>query len=217
MKTDTQLKQDVVAELNWEPSVNAAQIDVEVKDGIVTLAGQVDSFTEKLSAERAVQRVSGVRALAIEMDVKLFGSSKRLDVDIASSAKNALQWTTYVPRDAVKVMVEGGQLTLSGEVDWDWQRRGALDAVRHLKGVVDVSNQIVIKFKLSTTGVKAAIEAALQRRAKSDAQQICVEVLGHDVTLTGTVNSWSDREMVTNCAWSAPGVRSVADNIRIAA
>jgi osmotically-inducible protein OsmY len=217
MKADAQLKQDVLAELNWEPSVNAAQIGVEVKDGIVTLVGHVDSFTEKLSAERAVQRVSGVRALAIEMDVKIFGSSKRNDADIASSAINALQWTTYVPRDAVKVMVEGGRVTLSGEVDWDWQRRGALDAVRHLTGVVDVSNQIVIKFKLSPIGVKAAIEAALERRAKSDTQHICVEVLGHDVTLTGTVDSWSDREMAAHCAWSAPGVRSVADNITVAA
>jgi len=177
MKTDTQLKQDVVAELDWEPSVNAAQIGVEVKGGIVTLDGNVNSYTEKLSAERAVQRVSGVKALTIDMHVKLFGSSKRDDGDIARSAQHALQWTTYVSRDAVKIMVEGGQVTLSGEVDWDWQRRGAVDAVRHLIGVVDVR--------------------------------------GHDVTLTGTVHSWSEREMAANCAWGAPGVCSVADNITI--
>jgi len=215
MKTDAQLKHDVIAELNWEPSVNAAHIGVEVRDGIVTLDGHVDSYTEKLSAERATQRVSGVKALTIDLHVKLFGSSKRDDGDIARSAEHALQWTTYVSKDAVKIMVEGGQVTLSGEVDWDWQRRGAVDAVRHLVGVVDVSDRIVIKSKPSSTGIKADIEAALRRRAKSNAQNISVDVRGQDVTLTGTVENWSEREMAANCAWGAPGVRSVVDNIAI--
>ena len=127
MKTDAQVQQDVIAELKWEPSINAAQIGVEVKDGIVTLAGHVSSYAEKWDAERAAQRVSGVKALAVEMDVKLPGSSKRNDADIARSAKDVLQWTTYLPKDRVKVMVEKGWITLSGDVDWEYQRRAAVE------------------------------------------------------------------------------------------
>ena len=125
MKTDAQLQQDVISELKWEPSVNAAQIGVEVKNGIGTLAGHVGSYAEKYEAEHAAQRVSGVKALAIEMDVKLAGSSKRTDADIASAVQNVLQWTTYLPKDHVKVMVEGGWVTLTGEVDWEYQRQSA--------------------------------------------------------------------------------------------
>src|ERR1700721_1464788 len=134
MKTDHQLQLDVLAELSWEPSVNAEDIGVEVKDGIVTLAGHVGSYAEKIDAERATMRVSGVRALAIEMDVKLAGSSARTDADIARSVDNVLQWTTYLPKDAVKIKVESGRVTLSGEVDWEYQRQAAVGAVRYLRG-----------------------------------------------------------------------------------
>lgn len=215
MKTDTQLQQDVIAELKWEPSVNAAEIGVEVKDGIVTLAGHVSSYAEKLGAERAAQRVSGVKALAIEMDVKLSGSSKRTDADIARSVENVLQWTTYVPKDSVKVMVESGWVTLSGEVDWEYQRQVAAKGVRYLMGVTGVSDQIVIKHKVSSIVVKSEIEAALKRRAKADAQNISVEVQGADVTLTGTVHSWSERELAKHSAWSAPGVGNVVDKMTV--
>ena len=216
MKTDTQVQQDVIAELKWEPSVNAAQIGVEVKDGIVTLAGHVSSYAEKLGAERAAQRVSGVKALAIEMDVKLSGSSKRTDADIAGSVENVLQWMTSLPKDGVKVMVEKGWVTLSGEVDWDYQRQDAARGVRHLMGVIGVSDQIAIKPKVSLSAVKSDIEAALKRRAKADAQRISVEIRGADVTLTGTVHSWSEREAARHAAWGTPGVRNVVDNITIA-
>ena len=216
MKTDTQLQQDVIAELKWEPSVNAAQIGVEVKDGIVTLAGHVGSHAEKLDAERAAQRVSGVKALAIEMDVKLSGSSKRTDADIAGSAKNVLQWTSSLPKDGVKVMVESGWVTLSGDVDWEYQRRAAASAVRYLTGVTGVSNQIAIKPNVSLSAVKSDIEAALKRRAKADAQRISVEVRGADVTLTGTVHSWSERDLAKHAAWGTPGVRNVVDNMTVA-
>jgi osmotically-inducible protein OsmY len=216
MKTDIQLKQDVNAELSWEPSVNAAEIGVEVKDGIVTLAGHVSSYAEKLGAERAAQRVAGVKALAVEMNVKLPGVSKRTDTDIARSAESVLQWTSFLPNDAVKIKVESGWITLTGEVGWDYQRKAAVDAVRTLLGVAGVSDQIVIKTKTSASVVKSDIEAALQRRAKSDAQHISVHVLGGDVTLTGTVHSWSERELAANSAWMAPGVRSVVDNITVA-
>ena len=200
MKTDTQLQQDVIAELKWEPSVNAAQIGVEVKNGIVTLAGHVSSYAEKLGAERAAQRVSGVKALAVEMDVKLPGSSMRTDADIAGSAKNALHWTASLTKDGVKVMVENGWVTLSGEVDWEFQRQAAAKGVRYLTGVTGVSNQIAVRPNVSLSAVKSDIEAALKRRAKADAQKISVEIHGADVTLTGTVHSWSEREAARHSA-----------------
>lgn len=216
MKTDAQLKQDIIAELTWEPSVNASQIGVEVKNGTVTLAGHVDSYTEKWQAERAAQRVSGVKGLAVEIDVKLPGLSKRTDADIARSAQNSLEWTSWLPKDSIKVKAENGWITLSGEVEWDYQRQSAKDAVRSLLGVVGVSDEISIKPKASMTAVKSEIEAALKRRAHTDAQQISVDVRGADVTLSGSVHSWSERELAASSAWSTPGVRKVVDNITIA-
>jgi osmotically-inducible protein OsmY len=215
MKTDKQIQQDVIAELGWEPSVNAAHIGVEVTDGVVTLAGHVSNYTEKSNAERAAQRVAGVKALAVEMDVKLPGSSKRNDADIARSAENVLQWATYLSPDSIKVKVEGGWITLSGEVEWDYQRQTTIDAVRHLSGVTGVSDQIVIKPKVSSTLVKSDIEAALKRRARTDAQRISVEVQGSDVTLTGSVHSWSERDLARDSAWGTPGVRNVVDKMTV--
>ena len=216
MKTDAQLQQDVTAELKWEPAVNAAQIGVEVKDGIVTLAGHVGSYAEKYDAERAAQRVSGVKALAIEVDVKLPGSSKRTDAEVARAVQNVLQWTTYLPRDQVKAMVEGGWVTLTGEVDWEYQRQSATAAVRYLLGVTGVSDQILIKKpKVSSSAVKSDIEAALKRRATADAQKISVEVHGADVTLTGNVHSWSERNLARSTAWGTSGVQTVKDNMTV--
>jgi osmotically-inducible protein OsmY len=215
MKTDAQVQQDVIAELKWEPSVNAAHIGVEVNGGVVTLAGHVGSYAEKWDAERAAQRVSGVKALAIEMDVKLPGSSKRNDADIARAVENVLEWTTYLPKDHVKVMVEGGSVTLSGEVDWEYQRQSAADAVRYLMGVTGVSNQISVKPTASAGAITSGIEAAMKRRAQTSAQKISVQVKGADVTLGGTVHSWAERDLARNSAWGAPGVRNVVDNIAI--
>ncbi|MCV2356523.1 BON domain-containing protein [Paucibacter sp. B2R-40] len=215
MKTDSQLQQDVMAELKWEPSVHAAQIGVEVKDGVVTLAGEVSSYTEKLNAERAAQRVQGVKALAVDMTIKLSQLGKRTDADIAGSARNILSWTSSLPTDAVKVLVEGGWLTLSGDVEWQFQRQDAADSVRYLLGVIGVSNQIAIKPSLSATVVKSDIEAALKRRAMADAKTIAVEVKGADVTLTGTVHSWAERDLATRSAWSSAGVRNVVDKMNL--
>ena len=216
MKTDADIQLDVRAELDWEPSVNATQIGVEVKDGIVTLAGHVTSFSEKWDAERAAQRVSGVKALAVEIDVILPGSSKRNDADIARAAENLLDWTSNVPKDRIKIMVEGGWVTLSGEVDWEYQRQAIARSIRHLMGVVGVSDQITLKPEASLDGVKSGIKAALSRRAQADVQNITVEVFGDRVTLSGTVFSWSERDLAEHSAWCAPGVRSVVDNITIA-
>ena len=215
MKTDAQLQQDVIAELDWEPSINAAQIGVEVKDGIVTLAGHVDSYAEKWDAEHVAQRVSGVKALAVEIEVTLPGSSRRNDADIARAAENILEWMTYPPKEHIRVMVEGGWITLSGEVDWEYQRQAAARGIRQLMGVTGVSDQIAIKPQASSKTVKSGIEAALQRRARSDAQTITVEVFGDRVTLAGTVHSWSERNLAERSAWAAPGVRTVVDNITV--
>ena len=214
MKTDSQIQQDVMAELSWEPSVGAAHIGVEVSEGIVTLAGHVSNYTEKLNAERAAQRVHGVKALVVEMDVTLSGTGKRNDSDIAQSANNVLRWS-YLPTDRVKVKVEHGRIDLSGEVEWDYQRNEAAEAVRHLQGVTGVNNQITLKPAASASVVKADIEAALKRRAQRHSEAIRVEVEGSDVTLTGIVNSWAERKLARNSAWSAPGVRKVNDNMTV--
>lgn len=216
MKTDAQLQQDVIAELNWEPSVNAAQIGVEVNDGVVTLAGHVDSYAEKWDAEHAAQRVAGVKALAIEVDVMLRGVNERNDVDIARSAENVLQWTTALQKDSVRVMVEHGCITLSGTVDWDYQRQAAAAAVRYLMGVTGVSNQIAVQPKIIMNTIKTDIEAALKRRAHDDAEQLSVTIDGSSVTLKGTVHSWSERNLAVHSAWGTPGVRNVVDKMTVA-
>ena len=215
MKTDATLRQDVLAELKWIPAVNAEHIGVEVEDGIVTLAGNVDSFAEKWHAEEAAQRVSGVKGLAVELDVILPGSSTRSDADIARSAENALEWLIFFKKDEVKVMVEDGWITLSGEVDWEYQKQIATGTVRYLIGVKGVSDEIAIKSKRSVSTVKSDIEAALKRHAIGDAQNITVAINDGDVTLTGAVHSRWERELASQSAWSAPGVRNVIDNITV--
>ena len=215
MKTDAQLQQDVMAELKWEPAVHAAQIGVEVKDGVVTLAGEVSSYAEKWHAERAAQRVHGVKALAVEMEVKLSEFGRRTDADIAQSATNILSWTSPLPAQTFKVLVEGGWLTLSGDVEWQYQRQGAADSVRGLQGVKGVSNQIAVRPRLSAGVVKSDIEAALSRRAASDAGTIGVGVSGTEVTLTGTVHSWAERDLARRSAWGTAGVGNVVDKMTL--
>jgi len=175
----------------------------------------VSSFTEKWAAEKAAQRVSGVMALAIEIEVKLSSLGKRTDADIARSAQTALGWSTALPLDAVKVMVEHGQITLSGAVDWQFQKQAATDSVRHLSGVVGVLNQMVIEPQVSISAVKADIEAALKRVAKADARKISVSITGSHVTLSGTVGSWSERELAMTTAWRTPGVSTVVDSLTL--
>ncbi len=217
MKTDTQLQKDVLAELAWEPAVHAAEIGVSVKDGVVTLGGHVSSYLEKYEAERATQRVAGVKALAVEIKVKLSAFGTRDDADIARSAETALEWMGTNTSKNVNVMVESGWLTLSGDVDWQYQRLAAANAVRYLMGVTGVSNQISIKAGATLGAVKQEIEAALRRRAKVDANAIHVAVNGSAVTLTGSVHSWSERDSARESAWGAPGVMSVDDQMTISA
>lgn len=215
MKTDLQIQHDVLAELKWEPAVNAAGVGVEVKDGVVTLAGHVGSYAEKCAAEEAAQRVVGVKALAVEMDVTLPAFGFRNDADIARSAENVLEWMAELPKDSVKVKVEGGWVTLTGELEWQFQRRAAKAGVCALLGVAGVSDQIVIVPKAASSLIKADIEAAMKRRIKDDAKHIDVEVHGDEVTLSGTVHGWTERELIKSSAWGTSGVRNVHDHMTV--
>jgi osmotically-inducible protein OsmY len=216
MKTDQQLQQSVIDELTWDPSVHATQIGVIVKDGVVTLDGEVSSYGEKWGAERAAQRVSGVQALAVGLQVKLSALGQRSDTDIARSAQTALHWCSTCPSDSIQLMVENGWITLTGSVEWHFQKQAAVDALRYLIGVTGVSDQIAISPKAQSSAVKADIEAALKRRATSEAQEIHVDVHGADVTLSGTVHSWAERELARHSAWGTKGVRQVVDNMAMA-
>jgi len=215
MKNDVDLQRDVFDELKWEPAVHSTDIGVIVKDGVVTLEGVVDSYPEKWAAERAAKRVSGVKALALELEVKLPGFGRQTDADIAEAAENALKWDVLVPQDRIKVTVEKGFLTLEGQVDWEFQRSAAKRAVQYLTGVKGVANAITVKPKVAPTDVKAQIEAALKRNAILDAQQIKVQADGGKVTLRGNVRSWAERDEAEAAAWAAPGVNEVTDFIAV--
>jgi osmotically-inducible protein OsmY len=215
MITDSELKQDVIDELMWEPDINATEIGVAVKDGVATLSGSVDSYHEKLAAERAAQGVFGVRAVVQEIKVRLPGSLQRSDEDIAKAAANALAWTASVPHDRIKVKVQNGWITLSGQVDWRYQRDAAEDAVCNLLGVVGVSNQITVKPSPKLTEIKTKIESAFQRNALIDARRIDVQVRGDRVILEGSVRSYAEKKEAEQVACSAPGICEVENRIAV--
>lgn len=215
MKTDADIKRDVTAELAWDPAIDATHIGVAVNDGVVTLSGHLQTFAEKYAASRAVQRVAGVRALALELDVRLSPSHRRSDTDIATSAEQALRWNTLVPADAVRPTVDTGWVTLRGEVDWDYQRRAAEGAVRPLMGVVGVSNEITLRAKARVEDLAQRIEQALTRQAVREAHRVEVSVDGATVRLSGTVHSWQERDAAQGVAWSAPGVKAVVNELHI--
>lgn len=214
MKNDQQLQMDVEQELRWEPSVRAEQIGVSVKSGVVVLNGQVDNYFEKWSAERAAMRVSDAKAVASEIKVEMPSSAVRTDEDIARSALNTLDWNYMVP-ETVKVQVSDGYLTLKGTAEWRYQKEEAERAVRSLKGVRWVSNEIAVTPTVDAVDVNTKIENALKRNGESDFQHVTVQTSGGNVTLRGHVRSLAGREEAINAAWAAPGVARVDDFITI--
>ena len=217
MKTDTELQQDVMNELKWEPRINAVEIGVAVTNGVVTLSGHVDSFYKKAAAERAAWHVFGVQAVIEEIQVRLPGSLKRTDDEITRIASDALGWNVQVPSDRITVQVQDGVLTLSGEVDWRYQKVAAEEAVRYLAGVVLVNNIIIIKPAIKTPepDVKDKIENALQRNVLLDVRRIRVENRHGKLVLTGSVRSWAEKEAAERAAWAAPGLYEVLNHILI--
>ena len=213
--TDSRLQQAVLDELNWQPSVKAANIGVTAKDGVVTLTGHVGSMAEKWAAERAVSSVFGVKAVAEELEVRYPFEKKEDDADIAQRALQVLSWDTEVPKDKVKVKVEKGVVTLSGNLEWYYQRSAAETDVRKLHGVTGLTNDIVIKPHVQASNVRDKIMAALKRRAQIEADNVTVTTDGSKVTLSGKVDTWNERRLAETTAWSAPGVTRVENRLTV--
>jgi osmotically-inducible protein OsmY len=213
---DKLLRQDVLDELEFEPSIDAANIGVAVEQGVVTLTGHVASYWQKTAAERAVWHVKGVKAIAQEIKVRFSNDTKHADDQIAERALNILAWDASVPKDAIRVKVQDGWVTLEGEVSWQFQRSSAEADIRKLSGVVGVSNGITIKPSVQAPDVRKRIEDALKRCAEVEARQITINVRDNGaVRLDGKVDNWDEWQAVKRAAWSAPGVKMVDDHISI--
>ncbi len=214
--SNSTLRQDILDELDFDPAIEAADIGVAVDNGVVTLSGHVPTYAQKVKVEDVVRSVRGVRAIAQEMEVRPFGTNRTADDEIAKRAVNTIAWNTSIPSGAVQIRVQDGWVKLTGKVEWQYQKTAAEDAVRHLAGVIGVTNQIEIKPRPSTYDIKQRIENALKRNAELEAQEIRVNVLDNGaVTLEGRVHAWSERRAAERAAWSAAGVKTVEDRITI--
>lgn len=215
MKTDIEIQKDVMDELKWQPFLNSSQIGVAVKNGIVTLSGIVDSFSKKVGAEKAAKKVAGVRAIAEDIQIGTSPVYFRTDAEIAEAVLNALKWHSAVPEDKIKIKVEDGNVTLEGELEWDYQRVNAKAAIQYLSGVRSVINLITIRPKLSAFELEQKISAAFRRNATVDASKVDVSTSGSKVILTGKVRSLAESEDAEDVAWAAPGVYAVENRLTI--
>jgi osmotically-inducible protein OsmY len=212
---DKLLRNQVLAALDWEPSVDGASIAVGVKDGVATLSGHVRTYVEKLKAEQVVRHVRGVRAIAEELEVRPLHTHTHADDEIAKRAVDMLSWDVLVPSEAVQAKVQQGWVTLSGEVDWQYQRTATEDDVRKLSGVLGVTNLITIKPRVHTGDIKLRIEEALKRNALIEANGIHINVENGKVTLEGRVHTWYERDVLETAVWAAPGVNAVDDKVTV--
>jgi osmotically-inducible protein OsmY len=213
--TDNDIQKDIIAELKTEPDLRDDDIAVGVRDGVVTLAGFVDSYADKWRAERVVSKVRGVKAVANNVEVKLPSHARRADPELARAAVNALQWNILVPHDKIQVIVEDGWITLKGEVPWFYQREEAERAVRNLAGVKGVSNLITVALSPTPTDVKQRITESLRRAAQFDADRITVEVQDHRAILRGTVRSYTEMLDAERAARKAPGITEVENHLTV--
>jgi len=212
---DLELRQNIIDELEFEPSINAANIGISVEKGVVTMTGHVASYVEKIAAERAVERVKGVKAIAQEIEVRYPDHQKRSDDEIAQRAVNILHWSVQVPDGSIHVKVEKGWVTLTGAVEWQYQRLAAESAVRKLSGICGVSNLIEIRPRVAAADVHRKIMDSLKRNAEVEADSIRVIVDNDKVTLEGKVKAWYERGLAERAAWSAPGVKAVEDRLTL--
>lgn len=216
MRTDEQIRDDVIDEIKWEPQIESTEIGVTVKDGAVSLLGTVTSYVEKLAAERAAGRVKGVLAIADEIEVKYPFDKSITDEDIAERIAHLLQWNVSLKNQGVQAKVRDGIVTLKGEVDWNYQRRNAERDVARISGVISVSNLIKLKTRVEKADVKKDILKALHRNADLEMSHIDVDVVGGRVTLKGEVHAWGERKLVEDAVWASPGVTEVIDKLRVA-
>ena len=215
MKNDAQIQKDVIAQLNWEPVLNAAEIGVSVKEGIVTLSGIVDTYTKKLAAERVAKGVSGVRAVAEDIQVGVSPFFRRTDTEIAEAVLNALKWHTAVNEDKIKIKVEDGVVTLDGQVEWDYQRRAAKTAIENLSGIRTIYNFISVKPAANPVDIKKKISDSFHRMASVDAEKLSVDIIGSKAILRGRVHSIKEKEDAADIAWAAPGIMNVDNQLEV--
>ncbi len=213
-KSDAQIQKDVLSEMKWDPSLAPSNTTATAKDGVVTLRGNVQHYFEKIIAEKAAQRVGGVRAIANEIEVQILGPNEKKDEDIATAAANALQWNYQVP-ETLKISVDKGRVTLRGEVQWDYQRTAAINSLNRLVGVRSVNDLTTIRSAGQTADIKNRIEDALKRSAESEGRKINVSVNGDKVTLTGRVHSFSESNVAQAAAWNAPGIMHVDNQLKL--